>query len=78
MASSKHFLRRVAHREIKTYAFVSEVLECGHRKDVQPEADPLTAKLRHCEQCAKAVLEPPKKQPAYAPRIPAWRRDNAA
>lgn len=78
MAPQKHFLRRVTDRRIVPVHYVSELLECGHRKDVQPEADPLIANLRHCEQCAKAVLEPPKKQPAAAPRIPAWRRDQAA
>ncbi len=77
MARSK-FLRRVIHREVKPVHYVSEMLECGHRKDVYPEADPLIAKHRHCDHCERAAGLPPKKQPAASPRIPAWRRDQAA
>jgi hypothetical protein len=78
MATSKrHTLRRVIDRRVVPLHYVRETLECGHTADVY-DGDPLISKHRHCEKCAKAVLEPPKKQPVAVPRIPAWRRDQAA
>lgn len=76
MSANRKFLRRVTDRQIQTYATVSEMLECGHRNEVHPLADPLTAKHRQCDKCAKLVALPPKSVPIR--RIPAWRRDQAA
>lgn len=78
MPANRKFLRRVTDRRIQTYATVSELLECGHRNEVLPIADPLTAKHRVCDTCAKLVALPQKLEPIPVRRIPAWRRDQAA
>lgn len=62
--SSRKFLQRVVHREIRTHYTVSEMLECGHRfESLSLLADPLTAKHRDCAKCAQLVSAalPPKK-----------------
>lgn len=70
MSANRKFLRRVTDRRIQTYATVSELLECGHRNEVLPTADPLTAKHRLCDTCARLVALPPKIQPSPARRNP--------
>ena len=79
MATSKrHVLRRVIDRRIQTYATIREMLECGHAIEVHPLADPLIAKLRHCDHCERAAGLPPKKVPSPVSRVPRWRREEAA
>ena len=63
-ATLSKFLRKVLHRDVKTFYTISEVLECGHRFDgLTLLADPLVAKYRSCPACAKAIQFPPKKAP---------------
>jgi hypothetical protein len=46
-------LRRVIHREVKTYYTISEILDCGHRfENLLLAADPLIARHRACPRCA--------------------------
>jgi hypothetical protein len=63
MSSSSHqFLRRIEFREVRTFYSICEMLECGHRFESEVLlADPLIAKHRICQQCARAVALPPKK-----------------
>lgn len=53
--------QKVLYRTARSYVVVSEKLECGHLIDVLPN-DELTAKYRHCNFCAEALLR------AKAPR----------
>lgn len=74
MASSRAFLQRVVHREIKTHYSVSEMLECGHYHESlgMVAADPLTAKYRVCQKCATRFAE--KKPPATVKPSPNYLR----
>lgn len=75
--SSRKFLRRVIQRDIRTHYTVSEMLECGHYFESfgMIAADPLTAKHRNCQKCAKQFSELTKKPPTPVPS-PTYLRDS--
>jgi hypothetical protein len=57
--SSRQFLTRIIHRDVKTHYTISEVLECGHRyESLTLLSDPLVAKHRICEKCAQVAKKP--------------------
>lgn len=71
MSPASRSLKRVVHREVKTHYIVSEMLECGHYYESlgMQAADPLIAKHRVCQRCAKIATLPPKKQPSPSPNF---------
>jgi hypothetical protein len=65
-------LRRVTHREIRTFYEISEMLECGHRyESLSLLSDPLIAKHRDCQACAALPLKKPVSREESTSSLPA-------
>jgi hypothetical protein len=85
---AKAVLKRVVHRKPVPYmpfatepkyllCYMIETLECDHTVAVYPQADPLIARYRRCQECDRnniIAVDVPKKPPASVKLLDMWRK----